>query len=647
MHFSLPTVARLALALLLSATGLTTAAQSISLSTTCINEPWGSTSTTTATFSAPAGISLIGTNPWSVIGDLVIVSTSGNTCVVRSTGYGKGVVEAKYTAAGCTTPITASVRSAGIFKNFTTWPGQNQIVGPTCLPASGDVTYSINSIVTQESQIQAGIGTDTYQWTVTPLVTFTYKSGDKSSITFTPASGTSYVIKVRVGQCNFGNAAAEKVLNATAGSTPPAVTGFPTCLATNAPLTNTFTFTLPVKTGVVYDVQVPPSWSRTNPTYPAYPFTATADANLLFTVNADQNGGNVIIKSTPVCGGAVTQVLPVNRRLVFSGLVPQPVGTQSLTNPGCFATSNATSINMTLTNAPANTLLRWTLPTSPSGWNITTAGASKVDAVNNVWLAPATVAIAVPAGHSGGTVRVNADGCPSLTGPPSQEVTRILAITGQGSCTYTILRTAGTNDQGFSLNSSSGGPGTACLPSSNPAQQVSVLYTWRAPKDPAYQDPLDPGDTVMVKTSISAVVSFDYPVLPSSKIRVSISQTSGGCLSVPKVFQVVARPNPGPGPGPSPSTPLPAAQRAALMRALECYPNPADGLVRIGLPAVAAEGATRLTLVNALGQVQRTLTVSKATTATLDVRELPADTYILRVELPNGQATGRALQVQH
>ena len=641
MHFSLPTVARLALALLLSATGLTTAAQSISLSTTCINEPWGSTSTTTATFSAPAGISLIGTNPWSVIGDLVIVSTSGNTCVVRSTGYGKGVVEAKYTAAGCTTPITASVRSAGIFKNFTTWPGQNQIVGPTCLPASGDVTYSINSIVTQESQIQAGIGTDTYQWTVTPLVTFTYKSGDKSSITFTPASGTSYVIKVRVGQCNFGNAAAEKVLNATAGSTPPAVTGFPTCLATNAPLTNTFTFTLPVKTGVVYDVQVPPSWSRTNPTYPAYPFTATADANLLFTVNADQNGGNVIIKSTPVCGGAVTQVLPVNRRLVFSGLVPQPVGTQSLTNPGCFATSNATSINMTLTNAPANTLLRWTLPTSPSGWNITTAGASKVDAVNNVWLAPATVAIAVPAGHSGGTVRVNADGCPSA---PNQEVKRLLAITGTGGCTYTIQRTANANDQGFSLSSSSGGPGTACLPSSNPAQQISVLYTWRAPKDPAYRT--GPTDSVMVKTSTSAVVTFDYPVPAAAKVRCAITQTSGGCLTITAIFQLVVRPTRRTTGRLSIEEPS-AAQRAALMRALECYPNPADGLVRIGLPAVAAEGATRLTLVNALGQVQRTLTVSKATTATLDVRELPADTYILRVELPNGQTTGRALQVQH
>ena len=592
------------------------------------------------TFVAGPGQTLV---RWEAAGDLRLLSPpADNPAVACSAGYGKGRLTATYYelrhSGRCGEKCPDTLYRHGSYDVYKSFKSPTPIFGPVCAVAGQEVTYRVEPVLTDYDRRQAHIGTDSYVWSGFPAGAVRGFAGDSSTITLLlDADQAPFTLRCQVGRCNSPIA-----LPVTPAPPVPVLTPNALCHPTTA--TGSVTVVLTAAAGVTYRAQLPAGWQVAPAALTTTGVSVAASGPLALTITPDGSGGDLLVLATNAGGCAPTTAgFRLTRRLVSGS----GAGTQSLTNPGCFATSNATSINMTLTNAPANTLLRWTLPTSPSGWNITTAGASKVDAVNNVWLAPATVAIAVPAGHSGGTVRVNADGCPSLTGPPSQEVTRILAITGQGSCTYTILRTAGTNDQGFSLNSSSGGPGTACLPSSNPAQQVSVLYTWRAPKDPAYQDPLDPGDTVMVKTSISAVVSFDYPVLPSSKIRVSISQTSGGCLSVPKVFQVVARPNPGPGPGPSPSTPLPAAQRAALMRALECYPNPADGLVRIGLPAVAAEGATRLTLVNALGQVQRTLTVSKATTATLDVRELPADTYILRVELPNGQATGRALQVQH
>ena len=586
------------------------------------------------TFVAGPGQTLV---RWEAAGDLRLLSPpADNPAVACSAGYGKGRLTATYYelrhSGRCGEKCPDTLYRHGSYDVYKSFKSPTPIFGPVCAVAGQEVTYRVEPVLTDYDRRQAHIGTDSYVWSGFPAGAVRGFAGDSSTITLLlDADQAPFTLRCQVGRCNSPIA-----LPVTPAPPVPVLTPNALCHPTTA--TGSVTVVLTAAAGVTYRAQLPAGWQVAPAALTTTGVSVAASGPLALTITPDGSGGDLLVLATNAGGCAPTTAgFRLTRRLVSGS----GAGTQSLTNPGCFATSNATSINMTLTNAPANTLLRWTLPTSPSGWNITTAGASKVDAVNNVWLAPATVAIAVPAGHSGGTVRVNADGCPSA---PNQEVKRLLAITGTGGCTYTIQRTANANDQGFSLSSSSGGPGTACLPSSNPAQQISVLYTWRAPKDPAYRT--GPTDSVMVKTSTSAVVTFDYPVPAAAKVRCAITQTSGGCLTITAIFQLVVRPTRRTTGRLSIEEPS-AAQRAALMRALECYPNPADGLVRIGLPAVAAEGATRLTLVNALGQVQRTLTVSKATTATLDVRELPADTYILRVELPNGQTTGRALQVQH
>jgi FG-GAP-like repeat/Bacterial Ig-like domain/Secretion system C-terminal sorting domain len=71
-------------------------------------------------------------------------------------------------------------------------------------------------------------------------------------------------------------------------------------------------------------------------------------------------------------------------------------------------------------------------------------------------------------------------------------------------------------------------------------------------------------------------------------------------------------------------TPLATTSRRAV-GALSVAPNPAQGVVRVLLPA----GARQVVVVNALGQQVRTLSVAPAATdVSLDVRGLPAGVYI-------------------
>lgn len=656
----------------------TTAAQGAPLSPSSNPQYIASTATMQTIEFVPNGATFV---RWIVEGDLAYetgYSSSTNTpsgqplikvksqaMNASSTLYGKGRVSVEYyynvqngnlqcngVDILCNgDPFPNNTRTYGkvsfdLFKKFTTWTAPNTIVGPTCLPISGAVTYSINSIVTKDPQIQSGIGTDTYYWKVatttapgTPLA-LTYAAGDKSSITFTPTANTSYIVSVIVGQgntatptpnpgtpdFNTGTNPAVKTVTASAGAPVPTIANIP-CLTTTS---SSFTFTLPVTNGITYDVQVPPSWGRTNPTYSTYPFTATATANLVFTVTVDQHGGNVIVKSTGACGGTTTQVLPVNRQLVYSATTPQPTGTQSLTNPGCFANSNATSISMTLNNAPANTLLLWTLPTSPSGWAITTSGAVQTDAVNNVWRAPATVAISVPAGHSGGTVKVNAEACASTV---AQEVKRTLAVTGALTCagTYTITRSVVDpgppivySDYQFNLASTGG---ATCLPTG------ANTYTWQELTGPG-------GSVVQSKTSPVNAVTFDNPVASPGTATIKVIISGTNCLSY-TVEQSSLRPAAGTG-GIRPTT---TSEQRALRQAnaLTVYPNPANGQLRV----VTETGTTAtLTLLDQTGRLVRQLETRQAET-TLPVSDVPNGSYWLRAVLSTGEIVNRAVQVQH
>ncbi|MBO0361038.1 T9SS type A sorting domain-containing protein [Hymenobacter sp. BT186] len=87
-----------------------------------------------------------------------------------------------------------------------------------------------------------------------------------------------------------------------------------------------------------------------------------------------------------------------------------------------------------------------------------------------------------------------------------------------------------------------------------------------------------------------------------------------------------------------------AARNAAL---LSVYPNPASGLVQLGWSGASSVPAT-VVVTNALGQVVRTEAVRLSATAPaqLDVRQLPAGAYVVRVQLPQNAIT-RTLLVQH
>ena len=75
------------------------------------------------------------------------------------------------------------------------------------------------------------------------------------------------------------------------------------------------------------------------------------------------------------------------------------------------------------------------------------------------------------------------------------------------------------------------------------------------------------------------------------------------------------------------------------------YPNPSSDVVNIGLPD-AAQGVARVTITDALGRVQQSLTTSASWTP-VSVAKLPAGSYTVRVVLADGHTTTQNLLVNH
>lgn len=91
-----------------------------------------------------------------------------------------------------------------IFKRFTATPVTNvpKIVGPNCIEAGKQCTFSVDQIVSDNAN--DGIGFDKYYWSGMPAVATnsTYYSADNSSITFTPSASGSFIIKCCIGRAN-------------------------------------------------------------------------------------------------------------------------------------------------------------------------------------------------------------------------------------------------------------------------------------------------------------------------------------------------------------------------------------------------------------------------------------------------------------
>jgi hypothetical protein len=84
-------------------------------------------------------------------------------------------------------------------------------------------------------------------------------------------------------------------------------------------------------------------------------------------------------------------------------------------------------------------------------------------------------------------------------------------------------------------------------------------------------------------------------------------------------------------------------EAAAVAGEALVYPNPSSDVVNIELPE-AAKGVAQVTVIDALGRVQQTLTTS-ATWTPVSVAKLSPGSYTVRIVLSNGTRTTRSLLV--
>lgn len=187
----------------------------------------------TFTFTGPSGVTLGSVISWSLSGDLSSAITTPNnygspvqpingtttTIIsynktfrpsegvapsVATWGRSKGKVAVNYTTnlTLCPGVFIGGNVSFEIFKTFTTTP---TIVGPTCVEAGKQCTFSVDQVASDNAG--DAIGFDQYYWTGMPATVLgsTYYSADNSSITFTPTTSSAFNLKCCIGRANPWN----------------------------------------------------------------------------------------------------------------------------------------------------------------------------------------------------------------------------------------------------------------------------------------------------------------------------------------------------------------------------------------------------------------------------------------------------------
>lgn len=705
--------ARVALAAtIFSALGLTASAQTLKFNTvtTATNAPLAVTSTsqcmaynaTMQTIDFVPGTATF--TRWIIEGDIAYetgYSSASNPTIkiksqalnANSTQYGKGRVSVEYyynvqngnlqcngVDILCNgNPIPNNTRTYGrvsfdIFKSFTAWPTPNDIVGPTCW-TEGEVTYSVQPVVSKEGEIQSGIGTDTYYWqviltnattsTTTDIsLTLTYNSGDKSSITFTPAAGTtSYTVKEITGQCNKGTAGAAapnwtmspattalRSRTATASALinkeVQSQTTFPSCLPLTTPGTFSSTsFTMSTTTsGVRYDITGPAGWLIS-------PTTFNGGASQTISIsNIDNNAGTLNISGTATTNTCYGNQLTTRRitRQVVAGTPTAPINVLSA---GCFTASIAG--NVSLSNAPIGSTLTWTVPagfTTPNPLGGTITGGAGVTVTKTVTASPATLSLTSLAAGNSGTVSVTSDGCAASTTNP---VAAFTVRTNATTACYSIF-----NSMDDPINPTCR-QYVAARGTTSPCNTLSRsynTYVWRLYSVASsgtgaesqigstitYAPVLNPDGTVL--SAAPTTVIFPYTVdVQYARVRLTLTN-SNLCISGEYVWDgyyegdCIFRPAPHPGgPGPVKGDAQPAQLRA--------YPNPTGNVLHVDLGA-EAKGPAKLTILDVTGRVQLTGKAEKGQAA-LNVRALPDGTYSLKAETAEGKVLTKTVVVRH
>ena len=372
----------------------------VSMPDTTLTSPFTSNQGGEFFFNPPAGI--VTTASWSLKGDLSNVPTLGtipgvtgvyngaiqsitgtlvakiysynksyrpNSTETSNPSYGrsKGQIKVNWFGAGCSNSITFDV-----YKNFVN--ALPAIVGPTCLKPNTQYTYSVDRIVSDNTN--DNIGFDSYYWTGLPGSILTsngfYTSADNSSITFTTGSS---VLPIPNLQCCYGR------VNPNTGdgglssvTTTPVVGAHTTCVSAPiiivapSPPTYTTGFAPPtcVPTGTVaspaiFTIQYPNiasgltyTWTAantgwidpvTNLTFTPVVNTTSGFTNLTINTAGNNNPGELTLTITGPCDPAIYKY-QINRNIT-APLTIVPTGNTTT----CLA---GTSSGNTFTISPTN-----------------------------------------------------------------------------------------------------------------------------------------------------------------------------------------------------------------------------------------------------------------------------------------------------
>ncbi len=616
--------------------------------TYCIAQGTTSANDVVFTFTPPSG-TIASDVSWRVAGDFVGVSPqgqTGNSFTVRSgAGFGKMRVTVTYLTDGVCVPRTftcapnpsttilvpsktVNTRSFDFFKTFpnSAW----NIKGPTCLPANNpSVVYSVDpALISTTTQIQSGVGTDNYDWTVTYTaggnVAFT-TPGDGSAIVLAGDDPTtpiqegvltgSFIVNVKVGKCNLSTGKQITVNVATpiaAVITNNTLTCKPIGSATNAGFTignqNGVTYTLTSIGGLIV-----------SPTSIA---SSVATGTTAITVSGitNTNTGSVIVTAvgnTGTCFGNQTVTLPLTRVLAAG---------PNVITPTCVTPSTANTI-FTLFNAPVGQNVTYTL--SGTGWVFTGGGTTTTNATG-------TVSVTTGAGQ--GTL--SATVTPVVMGCTSPTISQVVKVRSPGSCSWTIDGSA--NDGSYRMVGST----PACYPtrsSSDPLgrpQDPAVTYSFTAVV-PAFMGAPGYTDTFNNRPANFFDNGLGAPYPPGTSITATVLSPLT-CL----FGTITVGFRPAPGGGGQPNNTAPASQRTILEREdIAAFPNPADGVMKVELARVV-RGDAHVTLLDATGRVALQQTTASAL-ATLDTRTLSAGLYTLRVRLASGNVFTQHVSISH
>ncbi len=549
---------------------------------------------------------------WYALGDFQVVTgqaATANPILVNSLGPGRGRIVAQYNSGG-TCPQEKFYQ---VNKTFAQ-PINSLFLGPDCVELGKAYGFVLPPIVSTTALIDAKIGIDSYDWdanrpvgTGFPTGSALTFSGDRSAVSLTlptTFAGSSYELRAKIGGCNPATPYMSKtiyikpntvVLSAVAGS--PA-----TCKTDNAP----FSLSFIAQAGPTYTWNgLPAGWAITsapNATLANGSYTYAAPGPQTITITPG-NPNILAVADISVtakngasgvdCTMATSNVFRVTRQLNSTDNPINPVV------PGCLTPGS--TVTFSFNHAfPLNTVFEWLLPT---GWAPSTSTTNSATVI--VGSTPGDVTARVLGCTTGGTVRTVAVKGSYACNPADYVITRF----GGAMVYFEVTNPAAPTTM----------PPSVC----KPATGAGFTYEWSSTANP------NPTHT----TVTTPYISFPNPETIGNSVSVIIKNTNAAnpCFEL-----TVARP--------VNRMALGSSSPTAATDPMVAYPNPAGSELHIDLNG--KKGTTQLVLTDALGRTVQQVTTTEGHTK-LDVRSLPAGTYLLRATLPDGKSVGQPVQIQH